>query len=165
MRVLVLARGQAGKGVASVMGFDGAPPRTLSEDFERLARGEPTKPLALAGLPRRTLRGGGGGPWPGRGPGAPGRLGPARAGHRRQRPADPVDAGRQLYLLELGALPGKIVKVDVATGRRDVWREIQPVDRVGVSGIGMALVTPDGSAWAYSYPQFRSSLYLVKGLR
>ena len=73
--------------------------------------------------------------------------------------------GRDLYLFDPSALPTRVFKVDVASGRRELWREILPIDRVGVSGIQRVAVTPDGSAYAYSYQQVRSNLYLVKGLR
>jgi eukaryotic-like serine/threonine-protein kinase len=163
--VLVLARGKDGKGVANVMGFDGAPPRTVSEDFElregsrrnrSLSPVSPDGRFVAAAVARGrvevlALESGTAQPVPGTGV--------------NDLPIQWTPDGRQLYVLDLGALPGKIWKVDLATGRRDIWREIQPVDRVGVSGVTMALVTPDGSSWAYSYPQFRSSLYLVKGLR
>lgn len=52
----------------------------------------------------------------------------------------------------------------LALGRR-LWREPQPLDRVGVAGVVKALFTPDGSAYVYSWEQLRSDLYLVKGLR
>ncbi len=73
--------------------------------------------------------------------------------------------GRDLYLFDPSTLPTRVFKVDVASGRRELWREILPIDQVGVSGIQRVAVTPDGSAYAYSYQQVRSNLYLVKGLR
>jgi hypothetical protein len=73
--------------------------------------------------------------------------------------------GSQLFLFDPSELPTRVHKVDVATGRRELWREILPLDRVGVAGCERVLVTPDGTAYAYSYAQFRSDLYLVRGLR
>jgi hypothetical protein len=73
--------------------------------------------------------------------------------------------GRYLFLFDPSTLPTRVYKVDVASGRRELWREILPIDQVGVSGIQRVAVTPDASAYAYSYQQVRSNLYLVKGLR
>ncbi len=163
--VLVLARGKDGKGVASVMGFDGEPPQTVSEDFDLREGSQRNRSLSPVSPDGRFVAAAV----------ARGRVEVLALEDGSVRPVPDTGVndlpiqwtpdGRQLYVLDLSGLPGRIFKVDVATGQRDVWREIQPVDRVGVSGVTMALVTPDGSAWAYSYPQFRSSLYLVKGLR
>jgi Tol biopolymer transport system component len=57
-----------------------------------------------------------------------------------------------------------IRRVDVATGRKEVWREISPPDRVGVT-IREAVITPDGKSYAYSYQRDISTLYLAEGLK
>jgi hypothetical protein len=36
---------------------------------------------------------------------------------------------------------------------------------VGVSGVETVALTPDAAAYAYCYRQYRSDLYLLKGLR
>ena len=73
--------------------------------------------------------------------------------------------GRRLFLLDPSSIPGRIFSVDVVTGERTIWHEIVPVDPAGVAGVDHAVVTPDATAYAYSYSQFRSDLYLLKGLR
>ena len=73
--------------------------------------------------------------------------------------------GRHLFLLDPSGLPTKIYAVEVASGRRELWREILPIDRVGVAGVEGVVLTPDATAYAYSYRQNRSNLYLMKGLR
>jgi hypothetical protein len=40
-----------------------------------------------------------------------------------------------------------------------------PDDPAGVVGISRPQVTPDGSAYAYSYTRYLQDLYLVEGLR
>jgi len=74
-------------------------------------------------------------------------------------------ADGRLFVLDPSAVPGRIYIVDVASGRRETWREITILDPVGVAGVGQAAVTPDAKAYAYSYQQLRSDLYLLKGLR
>ena len=44
-------------------------------------------------------------------------------------------------------------------------REIEPRDPVGVYGIGQIAITRDGQAYAYSYLQIFSDLFVVEGLR
>jgi hypothetical protein len=73
--------------------------------------------------------------------------------------------GRRLFLLDPSSIPSRILSVDVATGERTICHEIVPVDPAGVAGIDHAAITPDATAYAYAYSQFRSDLYLLKGLR
>jgi hypothetical protein len=73
--------------------------------------------------------------------------------------------GRRLLVYDPGRLPARLEEVDVASGRRELWREIGPVDRMGVYGAFAVFATPDRKAWAATYLQYQSTLYLVKGLR
>jgi hypothetical protein len=43
--------------------------------------------------------------------------------------------------------------------------ELVPADRVGVLGVETVALTPDATAYVYSYRQYRSDLYLMRGLR
>jgi hypothetical protein len=54
--------------------------------------------------------------------------------------------------------------VDLASGRRALFKKIGPSDPAGVLLID-ALFTPDGQYYAYSYFNGLSQLYLVEGLR
>jgi Tol biopolymer transport system component len=73
--------------------------------------------------------------------------------------------GDRLFVLDPSGLPARVYTVDVATGRRELWRELVPATTVGVSGVETMAITPDATAYAYSYRQYRSDLYLLKGLR
>ena len=59
----------------------------------------------------------------------------------------------------------QVLQVDPLTGRRQVWKEIQPSDPTGIMTIGFLVPTPDGRAYAYSWHRALSDLYLVEGLR
>ena len=59
----------------------------------------------------------------------------------------------------------RVERLDVATGRKSLWKEIEPPDRAGVMGILNLSVTPDGASYAYSYWRMLSDLYLVDGLK
>ncbi len=74
--------------------------------------------------------------------------------------------GRTLYIEEKGAWPRRIFRVDLATGRRELWKEVTPSDRAGLSDRRPRLrITPDGKAYAYGVAYTLSQLYLVRGLK
>ena len=58
----------------------------------------------------------------------------------------------------------QIFRLELGSGRRSLWKELQPPDPAGLEQID-AYVTPDGSAYAYGYQRILSELYLVDGLR
>ncbi len=70
-----------------------------------------------------------------------------------------------LYVYTRGEFPLRLYRLDFRTGRRDLIREIAPMDRAGVSAAGVVKVTPDGKAYAYSQTQALHELQLVEGLR
>ena len=63
------------------------------------------------------------------------------------------------------ALPARIVRIDLASGAEEKWRDILPADAAGLNSIVVFKVIPDGKAYAYSYFRSLSHLYLVEGLR
>jgi eukaryotic-like serine/threonine-protein kinase len=73
--------------------------------------------------------------------------------------------GRFLYVCRLGEPPVRIDKVEIASGRREFWKEIAPADSAGLQLIRSVRMTPDGGSYAYTYDQHFSDLYVVEGLR
>jgi DNA-binding winged helix-turn-helix (wHTH) protein len=70
-----------------------------------------------------------------------------------------------LYLREMkGHDKTRILRLDTATGRREVWRELAPPDPAGVVSVGNVALTRDGAAYAYNYARQLSDLYVVDGL-
>ena len=59
----------------------------------------------------------------------------------------------------------QVLRVDPLTGRRQVWKEIQPRDPTGIMSVNDFVVTEDGRAYAYSWHRALSNLYLAEGLR
>jgi hypothetical protein len=55
--------------------------------------------------------------------------------------------------------------VDPVTGRREFWKELGPADATGVWPPDSQYVTPDGSAYIYSFARRLSDLYVVEGLK
>ena len=70
--------------------------------------------------------------------------------------------GRGLFACELGERPIKVWLLDLETGQKRLWKEI---DEEQPFGNQYVRVTPDGSAWVYSAGHVLSELYLVEGLR
>ena len=56
-----------------------------------------------------------------------------------------------------------IWRMDLASGRTKVWREISVNDPAVI--IANPKITPDGEAVAYTFLKAHSELYLVNGLR
>jgi serine/threonine protein kinase len=73
--------------------------------------------------------------------------------------------GRSLYVRRWDEMPARVFRLDLGTGRRELWKQIMPADRTGVIDIRGILPTPDGRAYAYSYLRILSELYVVEGLK
>lgn len=73
--------------------------------------------------------------------------------------------GRFLFLRRTdGPATLMIDRLDVASGRRELWKELKTLDSVGVQ-IGPVVMTPDADAYAYSFERDISTLYMAQGLR
>lgn len=57
-----------------------------------------------------------------------------------------------------------ILRMDVRTGRQEVWRELKLVDPAALF-FGMARISADGKAYAYSFQRDLATLYLVTGVK
>jgi dipeptidyl aminopeptidase/acylaminoacyl peptidase len=72
---------------------------------------------------------------------------------------------RSLYLWKRGDIPARVSKIDIETGRREVWKDLLPADPAGVERISNVLVAPDGKSYAYCYARLLSDLFVVEGLK
>jgi len=72
--------------------------------------------------------------------------------------------GRSALVGVLGSYSAEVMRVDLATGRRELFKKIGPSDPAGVALINAAF-TPDGKSYAYSCFNALTQLYLVEGLR
>lgn len=63
------------------------------------------------------------------------------------------------------ALPARIIRKDLATGREEKWRDLLPADAAGLNAVQVIRVTPDEKAYAYSYFRSLSNLYIASGIR
>jgi serine/threonine protein kinase/WD40 repeat protein len=72
--------------------------------------------------------------------------------------------GRSLYVFQSGDLPRKIWLLDIMSGRRKVWREIESTDPARTT-LDAFLVTPDGRSYVHAYENWLADLYLAEGVR
>jgi eukaryotic-like serine/threonine-protein kinase len=80
-------------------------------------------------------------------------------------PAGWSSDGGTIYVYRRGELPCRVFKIDLATGRRELWKELLPPDPAGVTGIAPVIVAKDGTAYVYGATRILSALYLVDGLK
>ncbi len=73
--------------------------------------------------------------------------------------------GRSVYVYRPTNVPFRIERLDLASGRRILIREVTPADRTGVLySIGAAL-TDDTRSYAYDYKRMTSQLFVAEGAR
>jgi serine/threonine protein kinase len=78
--------------------------------------------------------------------------------------------GRSLYVFVPQPPPTPhsfdVFRVDVASGRRTLWKTLQPVDPVGVENFpGTLVMTRDATSYCYSYLRRLGDLFVVEGLQ
>jgi serine/threonine protein kinase len=73
--------------------------------------------------------------------------------------------GRSIVVHNLAGLPFVVSLVDIASGKRKIWKQIVPADAAGVDNVGFIIFTSDMKSYVYSYARTLSDLYLVDGLK
>jgi hypothetical protein len=133
----------------------GAPPRALTpEDTLALSiSGDGNRVAAVSnqGISIWPVAGGDARPVPGSQPG--------------DRPVAWSTDGASLWLFRRGQVPAPIYRLELATGRRHLWKTLVPPDPAGVYSIDEFKITPGADAYFYSYRRVISELYVVAGVR
>jgi len=75
-----------------------------------------------------------------------------------------IDGGKSLLIRDRN-LPVQITRIDLATGRRQPWKQIVPADLAGVQSIPTVGFSADGKSYAYSIGRMLSDLFVVQGLK
>jgi len=73
--------------------------------------------------------------------------------------------GRSVFAWKRGEIPARVSRVDIESGRREIWKELLPVDPAGVERISNVVVSADGNGYAYCYARLLSDLFVVEGLK
>jgi eukaryotic-like serine/threonine-protein kinase len=61
--------------------------------------------------------------------------------------------------------PRRVFRIDLTTGKRELWRELAPADGTGISAFGAFHVARDERSYAYSYARGQSEMYIAEGLK
>ncbi len=72
---------------------------------------------------------------------------------------------RSVYVYRPDRRPVQVFELDVGSGRRQLWKQIEIHDLTGLDGNVVVLMTPDARTYAYSFFRNSSELFLVEGLR
>jgi dipeptidyl aminopeptidase/acylaminoacyl peptidase len=81
------------------------------------------------------------------------------------RPLQWTADGRGVYVMERKGTVFSVFRMEVATGRRELWKEVVPPDTAGLFGIASFFIAADGRSYVYSYRRTLADLYLVSGLK
>ncbi len=81
------------------------------------------------------------------------------------RPLQWTPDGQGVYVMERKGTAFSVFRIDVATGRRSLWKEIVPPDPAGLWGITSFFIAADDRSYVYSYQRTLADLYLVSGLK
>jgi hypothetical protein len=82
------------------------------------------------------------------------------------RPLRWAEDGRGLFVTKRSRqLPSRVIRVDIETGERKVWKEFQPADSAGLTFLGAAAISGDGQMILFTYNRILCELQLAEGLR
>jgi len=75
-----------------------------------------------------------------------------------------ASGGKAVYLSPANDR-SRIYRLDLANGRRELWKELHPSDTAGIRSLVRLRITPDGKSIAFGLVRTASELYLVEGLK
>jgi len=134
-------------GAAKPVTAEGVEGKLLSADGAELVIRTPDAGFAIV-----SLAGGASRPIPGLMPG--------------DRPLRFTADGRSLFIhSDARGFPARVLRLDVATGRREVWKELMPGDPAGITMLSPAAISSDGKTILFIYSRVLSDLYLAEGLK
>jgi hypothetical protein len=82
------------------------------------------------------------------------------------RPLRFTPDGRSLYLRNSARrLPSQVFRLDLATGRREVWKEFMPGDPAGLTSLSPGAISDDGQTILFGYGRSLADLYVAEGLK
>ena len=75
------------------------------------------------------------------------------------------DDGQWLFICPINNLPGRIDRLDVASGKRELWKNFGPSDLAGIQRFERVAIAPGERAIVYSSERVFCTLFVVAGLR
>jgi hypothetical protein len=161
-RILVSSRDKAGNSILSVVGPEGGKasavlaaeylddqPVLVSEDGDHFVYATKERNLRVGALSGREAR---------IVPGAPLLLNDLLV-------CLSVD-NRFVYVRQVGDIPVEVDRIELETGRRELWKRLAPRDVTGVTWTNKVVIAPDGQSYAYNYHRvFVDDLCIVEGAK
>ena len=83
----------------------------------------------------------------------------------RDRPIRWAPDGNAMYVHRTGEFPARIYRLDLDTGERKMWRELQPPDPIGIYRIARVLLSEDVQSYVYTYYMQLLDLHVIEGLK
>ena len=71
---------------------------------------------------------------------------------------------RSLFVQKTSDTAGRLERVEIATGRRSLVRELKPPDRTALMRVQISTVISDVAGYAYTYWKRSSRLLVVRGV-
>jgi DNA-binding winged helix-turn-helix (wHTH) protein len=72
-------------------------------------------------------------------------------------------SGTSILVQDANSVPALVFRVDIATGKYDLWKKLSPVDLSGVTAFWRAVISRDEKSYAYSFRRDLSELFIVDG--
>jgi hypothetical protein len=89
-----------------------------------------------------------------------------------EEPTQSTSDGKLLYVRGAdemrpgdSAITARVYRLDPRTGRRELWKEIRPINPSAGGGIGTIFFSEDGKTCVYTHHRYSSELFLVEGLK
>jgi hypothetical protein len=73
--------------------------------------------------------------------------------------------GQSLFVQGPGYTQVEIYRLDLASGRRELWKKVGPSDPAGVIFVWPGRISDDTRSYAYGYARHLLDLFVVEGLR
>jgi prolyl oligopeptidase PreP (S9A serine peptidase family) len=74
--------------------------------------------------------------------------------------------GRSLFFrTSAREFPARVFRLDLPTGRREVWKELMPGDPAGITTMSPAAISDDGQTVLFMYARSLADLYVAEGLK
>jgi Tol biopolymer transport system component len=73
--------------------------------------------------------------------------------------------GKSLFVYSLNGFAMKVSRLDVATGHRELVKEVIPADAAGIFLAPRIIFTPDAKGYIYTTRRYLMDLYLAEGLK
>src|SRR6185295_213219 len=70
--------------------------------------------------------------------------------------------GRALFVYQSNSFPIRIYKLELSSGRKELWKEVTPSDPTGVLGVPKIFLSSDEKSYLYQFHRHLSDLYMVE---